>query len=100
MTFTISCWIKQTVLLDYQPFNSDSQDLHIEAHIRSMSVSLVFKGGVSSDICLLLLEDPQFVTTFYLKDVVWQSLDKSMYKLWSCGFSSACSQFLCIHTCY
>ena len=36
---TLSSWIKPTVLLDFQSFNSDSQHLYIEAHIRSMSVS-------------------------------------------------------------
>ena len=49
MKSTISAWIKQTLLLDNQPFNSGPQDLHFEAHIRSMSACLVFKAGVSSE---------------------------------------------------
>ena len=32
--------------LDYQSFSSDFHDLYIEAYIRFVSTSLVFKGGV------------------------------------------------------
>ena len=46
MGSTISSWIRQTVLLDYQSSNFDTQDLQVKAHdVRSMSASLVFKDG-------------------------------------------------------
>ena len=48
MRATVSSWIKQTVSLAYQSSNSESKDLHIKAHdVRSVSVSLAFKGGAS-----------------------------------------------------
>ena len=84
MRSTISSWIKQTVLLAYQSFNSDSQDLHIKAHdVRSMSASLAFKGGASLEQILgsCYWKSHNTFTIFYLKDVAWQSHDQSDYKL-------------------
>ena len=84
MRSTISSWIKQTVLLAYQSSKADSQDLHIKAHdIRSMSASLAFKGGASLEQILgsCYWKSHNTFTTFYLKDVAWQSHDQSDYKL-------------------
>ena len=84
MRSTISSWIKQTVLLAYQSSKADSKDLHIKAHdIRSMSASLAFKGGASLEHILgsCYWKSHNTFTTFYLKDVAWQSHDQSDYKL-------------------
>ena len=84
MRSTISSWIKQTVLLAYQSSKADSQDLHIKAHdIRSMSASLAFKGGASLEQILgsCYWKSHNTFTTFYLKDVAWQSHEQSDYKL-------------------
>ena len=84
MRSTISSWIKQTVLLAYQSSNSDSQDLHVKAHdVRSMSASLAFKGGASLEQILgsCYWKSHNTFTTFYLKDVAWQSHNQSDYKL-------------------
>ena len=84
MRATISSWIKQTVSLAYQPSNSESKDLHIKAHdVRSMSASLAFKGGASLEQILgsCYWKSQNTLTTFYLKDVAWQSADQSDYKL-------------------
>ena len=84
MRSTISSWIKQTVLLAYQSSNSDSQDLHVKAHdVTSMSASLAFKGGASLKQILgsCYWKSHNTFTTFYLKDVAWQSHNQSDYKL-------------------
>ena len=72
---TISSWIKQTVILAYQSFESKPDDIHVKAHdISSMAASLAFKGGVSLE---QVLGNHNTFTTFYLKDVSWQSTDQT-----------------------
>ena len=81
---TISSWIKQTVALAYQSSDSMSDNVHVKAHdIRSMSASLAFKGGVSLEQVLgsCFWKSHNTFTTFYLKDVAWQSTDQSDFKL-------------------
>ena len=81
---TISSWIKQTVALAYQSSDSMSDNVHVKAHdLRSMSASLAFKGGVSSERVLgsCYWKSHNTFTTFYLKDVSWQSTDQSDFKL-------------------
>ena len=48
---TISSWIKQTVLLCYQPSDEEAQNLHqMKAHdVRVFEASKAFQGGVSLD---------------------------------------------------
>ena len=84
MRVTICSWIKQTVPLAYQSSNSDSQDLHIKAHdVRSMSASLAFKGGALLEQILgsCYWKSHNTFTTFYLKDIAWQSHDQFDYTL-------------------
>ena len=81
---TISSWIKQTVALAYQSSDCMSDNVHVKAHdLRSMSASLAFKGGVSLEQVLGLCywKSHNTFTTFYLKDVSWQSTDQSDFKL-------------------
>ena len=48
---TISSWLKQTVILAYKSSDVETQTLaNVKAHdVRSMALSLAFKGGVSLD---------------------------------------------------
>ena len=81
---TISSWIKQTVALAYQSSDSMSEHAHVKAHdLRSMSASVAFKGGVSLEQVLgsCYWKSHNTFTTFYLKDVAWQSTDQSDFKL-------------------
>ena len=76
--------ISRNLLLAYQTSNSDSIDLHIKAHdVRSMSASLAFKVGVSLQQILgsCHWQSHNTFTTFYQKDVAWQSSDQTDYKL-------------------
>ena len=81
---TISSWIKQTVLLVYQSSNCDTQDLQVKEHdVRSMSASLASKGRVSLEQISgsWFWKNHNTFTSFYLKDVSWQSTDQTDYKL-------------------
>ena len=59
-----------------------SDNVHVKAHdLRSMSASLAFKGGVSLEQVLgsCYWKSHNTFTTFYLKDVAWQSTDQTDY---------------------
>ena len=61
-----------------------SDNVQVKAHdIRSMSASLAFKGRVSLEQVLgsCFWKSHNTFTTFYLKDVAWQSTDQSDFKL-------------------
>ena len=84
MRSSISSWIKQTVLLAYQSSICDIEDLQVKVHeVRSMPASLAFKGGVSLEQILgsCYWKSHNTFTTFYLKEVSWQSTDQIDYKL-------------------
>ena len=73
-----------TVSLAYQSSDSMSDNAHVKAgDLISMSASLAFKGGVSLKQVLgsCYWKSHNTFTTFYLKDVSWQSTDQSDFKL-------------------
>ena len=84
---TISSWLKQTILLAYE--SSDKENLavsQVKAHdVRSMAASLAFKGGVPLDQILgaCFWKAHNTFTSFYLKDVAWQSSQESEFSLGS-----------------
>ena len=101
MRSIFSSWIKQTVLLDYQSSNSDSQDPYIEAHITSMSVSLVSKvGSYLSEYQAPGAGVPTILHHIPLGRCSLAIPGPIHVQIGSCRFSSACSQYLCMHICY
>ena len=71
--FTISSWIKQTVLLCYQLSDQKPLTLHqVKAHdVRAFAASKAFQGGVSLEQILSAChwKSHNTFTQFYLKDV-------------------------------
>ena len=80
---TISSWIKQTVVLCYDPSDQDSLTLHqVKAHdVRAFAASKAFQGGISLDQILAAChwKSHNTFTQFYLKDVAWA--DKELFHL-------------------
>ena len=82
---TISSWLKHTILTAYESVKPDlSEQVKPKAHdVRAMSASLAFKGGVSLEEVLnsCFWKSHNTFTSFYLKDLAWQSTADSDYKL-------------------
>ena len=81
--FTISSWIKHTVILCYQLLDQESLALHqVKAHdVTAFVASNVFQGGVSLEQILSACHWKSHNTfiQFYVKDVAWA--DSELYHL-------------------
>ena len=81
---TISSWIKQTVILCYEPSDQEAHTLHqVKAHdVRAFAASKVFQSGVSLDPILSACHwSHNTFTQFYMKVGAWA--DSELYQLGS-----------------
>ena len=80
---TLSCWLKQTILLCYKQADQQALDLvQVKAHdIQAFAASKAFYGGVSVDQIMQAChwKAHNTFTNFYLKDLTWSDTDNNMY---------------------
>ena len=81
--YSLSSWLKQTILLCYKQADQQALDLvQVKAHdIRAFTASKAFYGGVSVDQIMQAChwKAHNTFTNFYLKDLTWSDNENNMY---------------------
>ena len=81
--YSLSSWLKQTILLCYKQADQQALDLvQVKAHdIRAFAASKAFYGRVSVDQIMQACHwnAPNTFTNFYLKDLTWSDNDNNLY---------------------